>query len=333
MDKKYDLAVYIGRFQPVHNGHEYVIKEASNIAKEVLILVGSANASISIKNPFTFAEREHLITMLSSKAMVEPLDDYTYEENQWITEVQDLVSSYKAKKVCLIGHTKDETSKYLTYFPQWDFVNVAYHETIDATAIRGFLYNNNLVYAKGALHANTYRELSLFTQTEVYRNLVKEYNYIAEYNKSWSNSPFPPTFNTVDAVVIQSGHILLVQRKFSPGKDLWAMPGGFIDATETQVNAVIRELREETRIKVPEPVLRGSIVKEKTFSNPSRSSRGRTFTQAYLIQLDDSQELPKIKGSDDAKKAEWIPLSKFYSMPELMFEDHYHIVRKLIDNQ
>jgi len=97
-------------------------------------------------------------------------------------------------------------------------------------------------------------------------------------------------------------------------------------------NAVIRELREETKIKVPEPVLRGSIVKEETFDAPNRSLRGRTITRAFLIQLDDNQALPKVKGHDDAKHAEWISLANFYDMAEEMYEDHYHLVRKLLDN-
>ena len=68
---------------------------------------------------------------------------------------------------------------------------------------------------------------------------------------------------TVDAVVVQSGHILLVKRGDMPGKGLWALPGGFLNQEETMLDGAIRELKEETKIKVPVPVLKGSI-KEST---------------------------------------------------------------------
>lgn len=333
-NKKYDLCVYIGRFQPIHNGHISVMQKANEIAKKTLVLVGSANASPSPKNPFTYEDREHMIKVARQGVIVEPLDDYTYEENQWLTDVQEVVNVHmkKGDKVCLIGHSKDESSYYLKHFPQWDFVDVEYHEVIDATHIRQLYYQNKFAFIKGAVPESTLSYLQRFADTAKYHRMCDEYEYNENYKKSWAGSPFPPTFNTVDAVVIQSGHILLVQRKYAPGKDLFALPGGFIDPTESQEDAVIRELREETKIKVPVPVLRGSIVKEKTFSDPKRSERGRTFTQAYLIQLDDNQALPKVKGSDDAKHAEFVPLSQFYDMAEDMFEDHYHIVRKLLDN-
>ena len=135
-----------------------------------------------------------------------------------------------------------------------------------------------------------------------------------------------------DSIVLQSGHILLIKRGNDRGIGLWALPGGFLDVNETLENGAIRELREETRLKVPVPVLKGSIKKRITFDKPSRSNLGRIITTAFLFQLDDSQELPRVKGGDDAAHAAWVPLSEFYGMAEEMFSDHYHIIKKMIDN-
>jgi bifunctional NMN adenylyltransferase/nudix hydrolase len=330
--KKYDLAIYIGRFQPFHNGHLKVIEEAKKIAKEVLILVGSANASLSAKNPWRYDERAHMIqdTLgIDNWVLAEGLDDFIYEENQWLAEVQEIVASHKANKICIIGHSKDETSYYLKNFPQWDLIDVEYHEVIDATQIRSLMFEGKISFIKGAVPETIFGNILEFMSTDRFQNnLLEEYEFIVDYKKEWGEGPH----QTVDAVVVQSGHILLIKRGEMPGKGLWALPGGFLKKGETLLDSCIRELREETRVKVPEPVLRGSIKKAETFDDPNRSQRGRIITRAFLIQLDNSQALPKVKGSDDAAHAEWVPLAEFYNMPEEMYEDHYHIVRKLLDN-
>ena len=128
-------------------------------------------------------------------------------------------------------------------------------------------------------------------------------------------------------VVVQSGHILLVERKARPGKGLFALPGGFVDQGETLINACIRELREETRLKVPEPVLHGSLKGQRVFDDPYRSARGRTITHAFMFDLKPDTSLPKVKGGDDAKSAFWLPLSAL--QPERLFEDHFHIIRAM----
>jgi bifunctional NMN adenylyltransferase/nudix hydrolase len=92
---------------------------------------------------------------------------------------------------------------------------------------------------------------------------------------------------------------------------------------------MIRELREETGLKLPEKVLRGSIKSTKVFDHVDRSERGRIITVAFHITLINGEwDLPKVKGMDDAEKAQWVPLNKV--SPETMFEDHYDIFRHFV---
>ena len=95
----------------------------------------------------------------------------------------------------------------------------------------------------------------------------------------------------------------------------------------TVEDAALRELKEETLIKVPLPVLRGSIVRSKVFDAIDRSPRGRIITHAFYILLPDG-DLPKVKGSDDAEKARWIPIAEI--KPEECFEDHFEIISHFI---
>ena len=136
---------------------------------------------------------------------------------------------------------------------------------------------------------------------------------------------YPPIFSTADAIVICSGHVLMIKRRAEPGRGLWALPGGYVNAQtdKTVEAAMLRELREETMIKVPAPVLKGSIVRSKVFDAIDRSPRGRIITHAFHIELPDG-ELPKVKGNDDALRAKWIPIAEVRS--EEVFEDHFEIL-------
>ena len=106
-----------------------------------------------------------------------------------------------------------------------------------------------------------------------------------------------------------------------------ALPGGFVGFDEKLSDACLRELREETRLRVPLPVLQGSIKHQMVFDDPFRSDRGRTITHAFYIELKPDKNLPKVKGGDDAKHARWIPLADLD--PAQIYEDHYFIIKEL----
>ena len=53
----------------------------------------------------------------------------------------------------------------------------------------------------------------------------------------------------VGAVVLGSKGVLLVRRDKDPGKGLWSIPGGGVEIGETQAEAVVREVQEETGIE------------------------------------------------------------------------------------
>jgi bifunctional NMN adenylyltransferase/nudix hydrolase len=340
-----DALVFIGRFQPFHNGHKAVIEAALEQAKEVVVVVGSSFAARNLRNPFTFEERKAMIEAVfpADRVKVVPVSDFPYDDNKWMNAIQKVVDEAipDAVDVGLIGHSKDSTSYYLEIFPRWkNHVEVADVGGINATDIRNHYFSDQWKrdFGTRAPHKSAMIgrkinvPLSVFTwlcdNYHTFDALRSEVEMVKKYKEAWKAAPFPPTFMTVDAVVVQSGHILLVKRGDMPGKGLWALPGGFLNQDETMLDGAIRELKEETKIKVPVPVLKGSIKESKTFDAPNRSSRGRTITQAFFIDLGVG-ELPKVKGSDDAEKAFWVPFNEVKQ--EKMFEDHFFIIDNFLN--
>lgn len=56
-----DTALFIGRFQPFHNGHLHVVKEILKKHDKIIIAVGSAEESATEKNPWTASARMEMI--------------------------------------------------------------------------------------------------------------------------------------------------------------------------------------------------------------------------------------------------------------------------------
>ncbi len=358
-NKKFDFLVFIGRFQPFHMGHLTVIEAGLQQADQLIILCGSAHQPRSARNPWSVTERESMIRGAVSadnnnRVHIAPLMDIAYNDESWVRNVQATVNGlvtahhgvpHKMPKVGLIGHSKDQSSYYLNLFPQWGAVQVDNFKGISATPIREAIFTEDALSndtpsdnigdetyinsneAKQLLPTNVRQHVSAFYSTDIYAEVKGEHDFVAKYKQAWSAAPYPPTFVTVDAVIVQSGHILMVERKARPGKGLMALPGGFVDHGERLVDACLRELREETRLKVPAPVLKGSIKGQEVFDDPHRSARGRTITHAFYMELEPNKALPKVKGGDDAKYAMWVPLANLD--PTQIFEDHYFIIKKM----
>ncbi len=84
---------YIGRFQPFHNGHRNMVEQIADDVDELVLGIGSADDSHSVRNPFTAGERIMMIT----KSLVDtdvvtyavPIEDL--ERNSvWVSHVQSM---------------------------------------------------------------------------------------------------------------------------------------------------------------------------------------------------------------------------------------------------
>lgn len=336
-----DYAVYIGRFQPFHNGHMGVVTQAKKKARKVIILVGGYEEPRTLRNPFDFAQRKNMIERTLENdpdVLVAPIRDFPYNDQRWLAEVRHEVSraimadsgwTDMPHTVGIVTNPRDNSSVYPVNFP--DYTPIPVHDSgthLRATEIRKKFFD------KGAQDINLHMSLSSalvlanFSTTQEYSALYYEKQYVKEYIEPYKGLPYPPTFNTVDALVVQAGHILLVRRGGPLGKGKLALAGGFVEAGETLSDATIRELREETRLRVAKPVLRGSIKAVKTFDDPYRSQLGRVITTVTHFELGALENLPAVHGDDDAEKAFWHPIDQLSSSE--FFDDHFHIIQNML---
>lgn len=95
--------------------------------------------------------------------------------------------------------------------------------------------------------------------------------------------------------------LLLIQRKNHPCIYQWAIPGGFVEMTESLEEAAARELKEETGLEGI------AMTQVHTFGNPKRDPRTRIISCAYMAVVEEGSLMPK--AGDDARQAVWFQLS------------------------
>ncbi|MDF1576175.1 MAG: NUDIX hydrolase, partial [Bacteroidales bacterium] len=132
---------------------------------------------------------------------------------------------------------------------------------------------------------------------------------------------YPRPSLTVDIAVLrleELPEILLIQRKDPPFRQMWALPGGFMEMEETLKEAARRELMEETGIRA------GELIRFDTYDKPGRDPRGRTITQVFIMIWNSKMGHPK--AGSDAAGLRWFGLNE---LPDLAF-DHREIVSDVI---
>ncbi len=128
---------------------------------------------------------------------------------------------------------------------------------------------------------------------------------------------YPRPSVTVDCLIYRLKpelQILLVERKYPPFENKWALPGGFVDMDEDLIEAAKRELKEETGLDGI------ALTQMHTFGKPGRDPRGRVISIVFWGKYE--LEIDAVAG-DDAKNVNWFPLS---GLNKLAF-DHDEIIQ------
>ena len=346
----HDLAVFIGRFQPFHNGHLALLQHALAEAQRCVVVIGSAFHARSPRHPFSWQQRAEMIRRALPAADRErvgfvPVRDH-HEDAPWIAEVRLAVEIAKAantktarmhrtasNSTLIIGHRKDATTAYLDWFPEWELTTLPIISPATTRGARDALFAATATTDDAALGAMV--PPPVFDFLQAWRNeppfaaLKDEWKMLQDYRATWAAAPWPPTLVTVDCVVKCNDHVLLIRRGEAPGKGLLAVPGGFIEQRESTHRSALRELEEETHLDVPDADLRACLKGTAVFDAPDRSERGRTITHAHYFDLGD-RPLPTMRADDDAASASWTPISSLVPEETHFMDDHFAMLHHFL---
>ena len=137
-------------------------------------------------------------------------------------------------------------------------------------------------------------------------DLFEENNF---KSKHCSNCGFTyyqnPSSATAAFILNSKGELLVARRGKEPAKGTLDLPGGFVDNGESGEQGIIREIKEETGLDIPEVEYLFSIPNIYRYS----SMDIHTLDMFYLCRVDDNAT---VHAADDAAELSWVPLQEVY---------------------
>ncbi len=152
-NKFYELGIVCGRFGHEHNGHKFLFDMCISLCKTTLILLGSAQESKTLRNPFSVDTRAKVIQntypdLDENTLIIRGINDLTNEYDlttDWGKYLKEHVKSIIDKPINLMVYGNDESRE--TWFTPEDIKNTARliipKGDISATLIRAYLVTNN----------------------------------------------------------------------------------------------------------------------------------------------------------------------------------------------
>lgn len=137
-------------------------------------------------------------------------------------------------------------------------------------------------------------------------DLFEEHNF---KSKHCSNCGFTyyqnPSSATAAFILNSKGELLVARRGKEPAKGTLDLPGGFVDNDESGEQGIIREIKEETGLDIPEVEYLFSIPNIYRYSGMDI----HTLDMFYLCHVDDNAT---VLAADDAAELSWVPLQEVY---------------------
>jgi len=116
-------------------------------------------------------------------------------------------------------------------------------------------------------------------------------------------------FLAVSAAIVRDGRILLVRRARDPGRGLYSLPGGVVESGETLVEAITREVDEETGLSIEPIALAGhreAIIRDKA---------DKVERHFVILSFACRWVAGEPRPSDEVDEARWIKPDELQGLP------------------
>ena len=210
--------------------------------------------------------------------------------------------------------------------PNVTFLGAADTDGISSTAVREILFKNPECHYSDVRDYITHVVFRYIKDNELYFQNGNDYNekekeFLKEYAVKKEKNHWGEPSVTTDTVAYNGDKILLIRRGNYPYKNFWALPGGFFEKTDEDLNfGAQRELKEETGIDIDPKYFR----QIKTYGH-NFDPRMKIVDVAFSVRVS-KKDMDKVKGLDDACDARWFQIDE---LPKLGFH-HEQIINDFL---
>lgn len=210
--------------------------------------------------------------------------------------------------------------------PTVTFLGAEDTDGISSTAVREILFKNPECHYSDVRDYITHVVFRYIKDNELYFQNGNDYNekekeFLKEYAVKKEKNHWGEPSVTTDTVAYNGDKILLIRRGNYPYKNFWALPGGFFEKTDEDLNfGAQRELKEETGIDIDPKYFR----QIKTYGH-NFDPRMKIVDVAFSVRVS-KKDMDKVKGLDDACDARWFQIDE---LPKLAFH-HEQIINDFL---
>ena len=339
---------YGGTFDPITKAHEAIIRKIKKEMRESdKLIIGivqndEKNYNVSVNDRLNMVKKSldaHEI-VIQDKRTYAYLDAHYRDEkiticmgeDEWYALCSgkwvnwDLLLKRYEFLVFNRENKNDEIMLPAGINPNVTFLSAEDTDGISSTAVREILFKNPECHYSDVRDYITHVVFRYIKDNELYFQNGNDYNekekeFLKEYAVKKEKNHWGEPSVTTDTVAYNGDKILLIRRGNYPYKNFWALPGGFFEKTDEDLNfGAQRELKEETGIDIDPKYFR----QIKTYGH-NFDPRMKIVDVAFSVRVS-KKDMDKVKGLDDACDARWFQIDE---LPKLGFH-HEQIINDFL---